>query len=410
MPLPSSGEIKVSQVNVELGRASNAPDTRFANGTIPQTGTLFKLGEAGTGVNQTAPHALSEFYDYSIITTGLSGCLLTRTGQYTTNSYEDITYDVSSYAGMRVRFVWHYVSGSSFTGDIQIDNFSLELSYNSTQYYSQNFNGLAFISGEEFQTSSADTSAYTSVSFSNLAVGGTALKWNLDSGGTSSGSTGLTTDGDGTSSQYVYAEVSSPGYPNKNFWLRSFEMTLPEIQSEVKFKMARYGATIGTICLHIDVLDIKPPYFVHQSGAYNISDNQGNYHDDCGGILVDDVITFTDATYGDGNSASSIWKVDLPLDEMQLGLNTFSYIQVDHADSGDPGIDSVKLFSADSVSGPWTLKDTGTYSVNNYRVFFSINNVAPPKYIKIEIEKQDGSENTLYPMNLSLARTINECA
>ena len=30
--------------------------------------------------------------------------------------------------------------------------------------------------------------------------------------------------------------------------------------------------------------------------------------------------------------------------------------------------------------------------------------------LKIEIEKQDGSENTLYPMNLSLARTINECA
>ena len=396
MPVPSSGPIELrGDIALEV------------DGTA--TGTNVSLGTLSDTAGFTDPDAMSEFYGYSIITTGLSGCLLTRTGQYTTNSYEDITYDVSSYAGMRVRFVWHYVSGSSYTGDVQIDNFSLELSYNSTQYYSQNFNGL-FFSGEEFQTSSADTSAYTSVSFSNLAVGGTALKWNLDSGGTSSGSTGLTTDGDGTSSRYVYAEVSNPGYPNKNFWLRSFEMTLPEIQSEVKFKMARYGATIGTICLHIDVLDIKPPYFVHQSGAYNISDNQGNYHDDCGGILVDDKITVTDATYGDGNSASSIWKVDLPLDEMELGVNSFSYIEVNHTDSGDPGINSVKLFSGDSASGPWTLKNTGTYSVNNYNVSFSISNVTPPKYIKIEIEKQNGSENTLYPMNLSLARKINDCA
>lgn len=408
MPLPSSGEIKVSQVNVELGRAYNAPNTRFANGTTPQTGTLFKLGEAGTGVNQTAPHALSEFYDYSIITTGLSGCLLTRTGQYTTNSYEDITYDLSSYTGMRVRFVWHYVSGSSYTGDVQIDNFSLETSYNSTQYYSQNFNG-EFISGKEFQTSSADTSAYTSVSFSNLAVGGTALKWNLDSSGTSSGSTGLTTDGDGTSSRYVYAEVSSPGYPNKNFWLRSFEINLPPAHSEVKFKMARYGSTIGTVCLHIDVLDLKPPYFVHQSGAYNISDNQGSVVDSCGGDYdINDEITFTDATYGDGNSASSIWKVDFPLDEMELGLDYYSSIYVRQNGTGDPGIDSVKLFSGDTVTGPWTLEATGTSS-NNYTVFIGSSSWTAPKYIKIEIDKQDGSENTLYPINLQLYQFYGGC-
>jgi len=406
MPLQSSGEIKVSQVNVELGRASNAPDTRFAKNTIPQTGTLFKLGEAGTGVDQTAPHALSEFYGYSIITTGLSGCLLTRTGQYTYNSYEDITYDVSSYAGMRVRFVWHYVSGSSFTGDIQIDNFSLELSQNSTQYYSQNFNG-SFTSGEEFQTSYADTSAYTSVFFSNLAVGGTALKWNLDSGGTSSGETGLTIDGDGTSSRYVYAEVSSPGYPNKNFWLRSFEMNLPVSQSEVKFKMARYGDTIGTVCLHVDVLDLKPPYFIHQSGAYNISDNQGSVAE-CTGSDYNDEITFTDATYGDGNSAFSIWKVDFPLDEMELGLDYYSSLMVKQNGTGDPGIDSVKLFSGNTVTGPWTLEATGVSS-NNYTVFISGSSWTAPKYIKIEIDKQDGSENTLYPINLKLYQLYNSC-
>jgi len=65
MPLPSSGEIKVSQINTELGRTSNTANSNFAGGTTPQSGSLFKLGEAG-GVNQTAPHAMSEWYNYPL--------------------------------------------------------------------------------------------------------------------------------------------------------------------------------------------------------------------------------------------------------------------------------------------------------------------------------------------------------
>lgn len=65
MPLPSSGEIKVSQVNTELGRTSNTANSNFAGGTTPQTGSLFKLGEAG-GVDQTAPHKMSEWHGYPL--------------------------------------------------------------------------------------------------------------------------------------------------------------------------------------------------------------------------------------------------------------------------------------------------------------------------------------------------------
>lgn len=63
MPLPSSGQISVSDINTELGRASNTANSNLAGGTTPQTGSLFKLGEAG-GINQTAPHAMSEWYGY----------------------------------------------------------------------------------------------------------------------------------------------------------------------------------------------------------------------------------------------------------------------------------------------------------------------------------------------------------
>ena len=242
MPIPSSGEIRVSQINTELSRASNAPNTRFANGTIPQTGTLFKLGEAG-GVNQTAPHALSEWYNYGL---GLSDCLLTRTGQYTTNSYESLEVDLSLYRGDTVRLVWHYVSGTSYTGDIQIDTIKVDTSSGNITY---NFD----TDNESFQTSTTDTASYGSVSFSALPTGGSTLRWNRDSGGTGSGGTGLTFADSG--SFYVYAETSSPGYSNKNFWLRSPEIVVEDSdQAKVEWKMARYGSTIGTLCFHVEVI------------------------------------------------------------------------------------------------------------------------------------------------------------
>ena len=66
MPLPSSGQISVSDINTELGRTSNTANSNFAGGTTPQSGSLFKLGEAG-GVNQTAPHKMSEWYGYNAV-------------------------------------------------------------------------------------------------------------------------------------------------------------------------------------------------------------------------------------------------------------------------------------------------------------------------------------------------------
>ena len=67
MPLPSSGQISMGDINVELGRSRTTANTALAGGSTPTAGSLFGL--ANSTVNKTAPHRISEFYGYSNATT-----------------------------------------------------------------------------------------------------------------------------------------------------------------------------------------------------------------------------------------------------------------------------------------------------------------------------------------------------
>jgi len=64
MALPSSGQIKASQINTEAGRSSSAEAPLSGSSSTPQAGSLVKIYE-GAGVNQAAPHSYSEFYGKS---------------------------------------------------------------------------------------------------------------------------------------------------------------------------------------------------------------------------------------------------------------------------------------------------------------------------------------------------------
>jgi len=61
MALPSSGEIKASQINTEAGRSSSAEAPLSGSSSTPQAGSLVKIYE-DAGVNQSAPHSYSEFH------------------------------------------------------------------------------------------------------------------------------------------------------------------------------------------------------------------------------------------------------------------------------------------------------------------------------------------------------------
>lgn len=169
---------------------------------------------------------------------GFSKSLDTISGQL--DGWRQRTVDISSYAGATVRLVFHYVSGSSFTGDIQLDAINID------------GNSYSFESGtESFQTSQSGEASYASVSWQALSTGEVGGRWNRDSDGTSSSGTARADAANG--SFYVFAETSSPGYPSYNFWLRSPQVTLGS-NPTLSYYETRLGATIGTLSVYLDVI------------------------------------------------------------------------------------------------------------------------------------------------------------
>jgi len=179
-------------------------------------------------------------------TLGLSDSLLTFGGQNAV--WNEQTIDISSYGGATVRFVMYYQTTTSYTADLQLDDINID----GTLY--------TFESGpEDWETTASDQensgviTSYTSASFSTVATGGAQYKWNRDNSGTGSSGTGLTVDHTlGTASgYYLYAEtsVSHPA----GYWLRSPEVTLSNSPT-LSFWEARYGATMGTAEVYLDVI------------------------------------------------------------------------------------------------------------------------------------------------------------
>lgn len=115
------------------------------------------------------------------------------------------------------RIAWHYVSGTSFTGDYAIDSVSLQ-----GTTYTFNSTAESFIT-----TSGTDTSSSTAALAAAVGVltttGASLGRWNRHTGTTTSSNTGPAASFDG---HYLYAETSSPNNNNDNMWLFSPEITV----------------------------------------------------------------------------------------------------------------------------------------------------------------------------------------
>ena len=241
MPLVSSGQISLNDIKTELGAASTNVSLRSMSST------------AGF----SSPDAMSEFYGFSgvlldTITPNSTGTTYTFTGNYS----------LTPYAGQSRRLVIQYTSGTSYTGDVQIHS----VSFNGTGHGP--FSGYYYPPPDPtgLQTSRAAETNYSSAVFYDLATGTTANRWNIRSGAnTPSSDTGI--DGAQYLSQrtytfgpysfyvvnyynpgfkYIYAETSSPGSPNKDFWIRTTAQTIVSGRN-ASFYYVGNGATVGTI-------------------------------------------------------------------------------------------------------------------------------------------------------------------
>ena len=229
MALPSTGPISFADIQTEFG------------GTNP-IGLNEYYGVA-TGIPTSGAISMEAFRgaSASTIVSGLSSVIASYTGQYSTTLYQqvDLSSLFSQYLGRTGRLVFQYVSGSSYTGDIQLDDVNIG---------SNNYGFEA--TGSGWQTTVNDTSDatitdafYQGLGWVAVAISVTASRWNMDIGGTGSSGTGI--GGADEGSYYLYVETSSPAYPNKVMWLRSPEITLDT--AVLNFALGRYGATIGTL-------------------------------------------------------------------------------------------------------------------------------------------------------------------
>ena len=171
----------------------------------------------------------------SISTSPAAGASLTLIGSVGAQNNSTWTYRGFTLPNTNQgRLVILYTSGTSFTGDIQFDDFLIGgQSYNPE------------LGTENFQTNSTTSGTpnnYNLVSWTSL-LNGTSPggKFHRDASGTPSSGTGNTSGNTGI--YYFYAETSSPGYPNRYFWLRSPLLT-PNNQN-VTFYSAQNGATCG---------------------------------------------------------------------------------------------------------------------------------------------------------------------
>lgn len=270
MAVPSTGSLSLAKIRDEI--ENNNYNANLYGYTSGQT----SLGDISNGTYGTinssssskpdgsAPHGMAEFYGYDHDASSITQIGSTYTGQYSTSAWQTVSIDVTAYKGKTVRFIFHYVSGTSYTGDIQIDqvSFPTYFMFGNTAMWAgttNTFGTSSFTSissgsgGGNWQTTTSDTSSYIGASFGTVTTTTSALRWNGRSGGTPSSGTGLSS-GYGGSGFYVYAETSSSGYSNKNFWLRSGTHAIGNQTGTpyFGFRLGRYGATIGTLKVYVE--------------------------------------------------------------------------------------------------------------------------------------------------------------
>ena len=142
--------------------------------------------------------------------------------------------------------------------------------------------------------------------WSTPATSSGALIFERKAGTTASAATGPT--GGASGSFYVYAETSSPNYPNKNFDMQKSFPSSSELYG-IAFQYHMYGTNIGTA-----VLETKGSGGTSWVSLWSKSGNQGNQWRQAAAYAGSGQ-TMLRFTYTSGTG----WKGDFALDDIQIG-------------------------------------------------------------------------------------------
>ena len=250
MALTSSGEIKMSQINTELGRTSTTADTSIEDASGGVYVTINTANAVADRPDGDVPHAMSEFYSYdhsassgpSVGAYGNGANNILWTGNQGTG-WTPYARDMSgsdwvgeSIIGSTGHIFFRMVSTTDYRQDAQINQLTYNGSTRLWRFSTTGFSGW-------HTTSSTTNEAYNhSSTWIALATGTTAGRWNHRNGNTPSSGTGVNADA-------LYYEGSGAAAYSKDVYLRSPELTFNN--NTVTPAGYGYGAGMGTLYMGI---------------------------------------------------------------------------------------------------------------------------------------------------------------
>ena len=164
------------------------------------------------------------------------------------------TADITQYIGHTARLIILYQSGSSFTGDIQLDDFNIGGNTFDPETGTHGFQVQTTADNSQLSDVNDIYSDYNAVSWTALTTDSSTHqstdygKFFRDSGGTPSSGTGNTSGN--TGSFYYFVETTQTG-SNNDVWLRSPEVTITN--GTLEFYTAQNGATCGPIYAYLEL-------------------------------------------------------------------------------------------------------------------------------------------------------------
>gem|GEM_PF-1736303 len=280
------------------------------------------------------------------------------------NAWQSQTVSLNAYTNateLRLRF--NGTSGSSYTGDICIDDITVggnsgpgggSCSATISSFpYNQNFDGLALCANTAFACA-ADGACALGSGWTNGS--GDDIDWSVDDQATPSGSTGPSGDHTSGNGRYLYTESSSCYNNNGDLLSPCFNLSGAGSAS-LSFWHHLYGATMGSLSLQVSTNEGT----TWSGNVWTLSGDQGNAWQQAN-VDLSSYAGSTIRLRFRGTTGTS-YTSDMAIDDVEISTG---------AGGGCPAID----FNAYTIDAYGTNQDNGTAAVQDGGATLMIQNNA----------------------------------